>query len=101
MAAEFGLGTSSHMCYSELWVPLRSQPLSDGWVYSWPTEFMLLFILQRDGSPVSMVSTERQLALVVGWARGHGVSNAHLILSQLRGTYVHWKSFPVRKSAHA
>lgn len=46
---------------SSVFTGLPPQPPSDHRVYSGPTECLLLFILQRDGSPVSMVPTERQL----------------------------------------
>lgn len=46
--------------------PPQSQ--CDHWVYSGPSECSVLFILQRDGSPVSMVPAERQLADADDWA---------------------------------
>lgn len=48
------------------------QSQCDHWVYSGPSECSVLFILQRDGSPVSMVPTERQLADVDDWAHFRG-----------------------------
>lgn len=60
MCYQWGAAAYQPVCVSRS-VSLPPQLLSDHRVYSGPTGCLLLFIPQRDGSPVSMVPTERQL----------------------------------------